>query len=734
MPSYYSAVDRGYRLRLDLTQVSQDIANNTSLVSYALVLEATTSHFQNFRCTVNLTIDSVSVFSNTSLNVSLPSTYSSVTLTSGQRTISHNADGSKNLSFVANFSVNSPQWYTPAGTMTINDSMALTTIPRASVPTLSVSTQVMGNAITINTNRASTSFTHTLKYVFGNQSGTIATGVTTSHAWTLPLALANAIPNNESGSGTITCETYNGSTLIGTKSVSFTATVPTSVVPTINSVTIAEAVSGLAVKFLGYVQSKSRLNVVTSASGAYSSTISLIRITIESKNYNGSNITTDILTGSGTLVLSVLVTDSRGRSVTQNINVTVIAYTNPVINSMDAYRVNGSGVPSDDGTSIAVPTNFAIASVNSRNDKTWNLQYRVVGAPSWSSLSSGSVYTYNQTYTNLTGLFSGNNSYEIRLTISDYFTSIERIVTIGTAFTLINMRSTGKGIAFGKVSEKDEFEVGMPLDFTEMPKVSGVPIDVKFVNRTFLNTQIQLSTYRRSVIALCEVTNTNNELSSYSRGTLTFKRFNGLSGSPILSVLVGIEKRYNTSSPQGHILNLGGDANIAPRLCTFNYNGVKYGGLEFYYNPAQHQITLFEGISNFNIFGLDYFNTQTSTALNTEVNSSLAYDVYYMGRPYYNTNEMWHAGNSSPIIESGGNSSGGYAKFADGTLHCWGTSSTSSTAWTWTYPATFLDAPRVFALPTVNTTVWHGTKTNTSAVINSGVANFMQAFAIGRWK
>lgn len=461
MPSYYSAVDRGYRLRLDLTQVSQDIANNTSLVSYALVLEATTSYFQNFRCTVNLTIESVSVFSNTSLNVSLPSTYSSVTLTSGQRTISHNADGSKNLSFVANFSVNSPQWYTPAGTMTINDSMALTTIPRASVPTLSVSTQVMGNAITINTNRASTSFTHTLKYVFGNQSGTIATGVTTSHAWTLPLALANAIPNNESGSGTIICETYNGATLIGTKSVSFTATVPTSVVPTINSVTIAEAVSGLAVKFLGYVQSKSRLNVVTSASGAYSSTISLIRITIESKNYNGSNITTDILTGSGTLVLSVLVTDSRGRSVTQNINVTVIAYTNPVINSMDAYRVNGSGVPSDDGTSIAVPINFAIASVNSRNDKTWTLQYRVVGAPSWSSLSSGSVYTYNQTYTNLTGLFSGNNSYEIRLTITDYFTSIERIVTIGTAFTLINFRHTGKGMAIGKVSESDTFEVAL---------------------------------------------------------------------------------------------------------------------------------------------------------------------------------------------------------------------------------------------------------------------------------
>lgn len=186
-------------------------------------------------------------------------------------------------------------------------------------------------------------------------------------------------------------------------------------------------------------------------------------------------------------------------------------------------------------------------------------------------------------------------------------------------------------------------------DFAHTHPISEVEgLLVNFVNRKDLSSEVQRTSYRRSVIALCEVTNTIINLSSYSRGALTFKRNNGLSGAPILSVLVGIEKRYNTSSPQGHILNIGGDANIAPRLCTFTYNGVKYGGLEFYYNAAQHDVVVFEGESNFNIFGLDYFNTQTSTALNTEVNSSLAYDVFYMGRPYYNTNEMWHAGNFNP--------------------------------------------------------------------------------------
>lgn len=723
MPSYYSAVDRGYRLRLDLTQVSQDIANNTSLVSYALVLEATTSHFQNFRCTVNLTIDSVSVFSNTSLNVSLPSTYSSVTLTSGQRTISHNADGSKNLSFVANFSVNSPQWYTPAGTMTINDSMALTTIPRASVPTLSVSTQVMGNAITINTNRASTSFTHTLKYVFGNQSVTIATGVTTSHAWTLPLALANAIPNNESGSGTITCETYNGSTLIGTKSVSFTATVPTSVVPTINSVTIAEAVSGLAVKFLGYVQSKSRLNVVTSASGAYSSTISLIRITIESKNYNGSNITTDILTGSGTLVLSVLVTDSRGRSVTQNINVTVIAYTNPVINSMDAYRVNGSGVPSDDGTSIAVPTNFAIASVNSRNDKTWNLQYRVVGAPSWSSLSSGSVYTYNQTYTNLTGLFSGNNSYEIRLTITDYFTSIERIVTIGTAFTLINFRHTGKGMAIGKVSESDTFEVALPTDFSETPTVNGVPLGSDITAQEILDL---LKTVDGSGSGLDADLLDGQSSSSFASASHSHNSFN------VVDVR-GLEDLDN-------FFELNPNDTSLDRKVSAHFGMISALG------------SVWKGILNVKGWDASYAAWQLIGNAHNSGND----DLYYrtgIGSVWATLHKIWHSGNADVIESAGSNSNGSYVRFSDGTQISWhldGTGIATSNATTpirwnaraYTYPASFISTPVV--IPSIfrstNSFAWSGVQeessTGCSLYILSpySTTGFIRYIAIGRWK
>ena len=48
----------------------------------------------------------------------------------------------------------------------------------------------MGSAVTIYTNRVSTSTTHTLLYTFGNTSGTIATNVGASVNWTPALTLA----------------------------------------------------------------------------------------------------------------------------------------------------------------------------------------------------------------------------------------------------------------------------------------------------------------------------------------------------------------------------------------------------------------------------------------------------------------------------------------------------------------------------------------------------------------
>jgi hypothetical protein len=73
------------------------------------------------------------------------------------------------------------------------------------------------------------------------------------------------------------------------------------------------------------------------------------------------------------------------------------------------------------------------------------------------------------------------------------------------------------------------------------------------VDRIDLTATVQQTSYRKSVIALCDLTNTDTSANSYTSGKLLFHRANGLNGVHILTVFVGIEKMYNTTQPQGHI-------------------------------------------------------------------------------------------------------------------------------------------------------------------------------------
>lgn len=117
---------------------------------------------------------------------------------------------------------------------TANIEVILPMIEGASVPSLSASSAVMGSELTINTNRLSSSFTHTLYYTFGGEKTTIATGVGDSYQWTVP-DLAAKCENAASGVCVITCDTYNGTTKIGSEDVTVTLTVPDATIPTLST-------------------------------------------------------------------------------------------------------------------------------------------------------------------------------------------------------------------------------------------------------------------------------------------------------------------------------------------------------------------------------------------------------------------------------------------------------------------------------------------------------------------
>ena len=158
-------------------------------------------------------------------------------------TVDHNADGTGKATIRWKWAVNSPWggYVNPSGSFSIT----LPQIPRATVPTLSATSVQMGKDITISMPRASSSFTHTLAFTINGTTGTIASGLGTSYTWTIPKTLVQRIPNKLSSAVTITCETYSGTTKVGSKTVSFTATVPSASAPTASasSVQMGKAVT-----------------------------------------------------------------------------------------------------------------------------------------------------------------------------------------------------------------------------------------------------------------------------------------------------------------------------------------------------------------------------------------------------------------------------------------------------------------------------------------------------------
>src|SRR5690606_11663757 len=113
----------------------------------------------------------------------------------------------------------------------------LPTIPRASTVTFDLGTTFdVGQTVRINTNRASSSFTHVLElweYGVGASSplDTLDTDAQAYYDWAVPESMATYFPDTTSKKFFIRCKTYNGGTLIGTKDVVFTLTAPATMVP-----------------------------------------------------------------------------------------------------------------------------------------------------------------------------------------------------------------------------------------------------------------------------------------------------------------------------------------------------------------------------------------------------------------------------------------------------------------------------------------------------------------------
>ena len=470
MPRFSNSSNSLY-LNVYIDEVSTDISANTSTINWQLTVSRYT-YYHTFNkqgdSTLSLTLDGQNVHSS---NPVWEVWDGEVTLASGSSTISHNSDGRKTLAFSCTFNPNNGLH----GTITVSGNLGLTAIPRSS--SVSVSAGIIGSSVTININRQSSSFKHTVRYSWAGKSGTIATNVDTSTTWTIPLDFANDIPNSASGTGTVYVDTYSGSTKTGTQSTTLTASVPADVKPTFSGISLSDlngAAQNLIPKADTFIQVISNIKVAfNDAVGSYGSSITGYYAEIVDRNQstssNGGSL--GIMNYHGTIKIRASVSDSRGRwSDAREVSVTVLEYFAPALSFSIARTGSTSSTLTATRNAKIAPLTVAGSQKNSMTltfkvARLGTTNFQVDTGPATGSWTSISNLVNSQA--NLAGNYLANQSWVVIGTLEDKFTRTEFMVNVATESVVLSYDRSGVGV--NKIRERGALDVKGDIYANDQP-------------------------------------------------------------------------------------------------------------------------------------------------------------------------------------------------------------------------------------------------------------------------
>lgn len=439
----------GFNLAVDV-RYEQDIATNeTKIIAVQGYVKRNNSTYRPFNSTSNcvFTVKGINsdgsqtqIYTTTkhpSYNINSNSYKQVLDLSQNTEgfpiTISHLNNGKKSIVITFSFNGKLDSYY-PNGT--ISKTVELPTIARKSSVTCADGN--IGSATTININRASSTFTHTLEYNFLGLTGTIATKTAnTSIGWTIPTSFYSKIPNANSGSGTITCSTYSGDTLIGTSTCTFNAFVVNSN-PTISGTvedtnTSAITATGDKNKLIRYI---SNAKVVITATAKNSATISSVKVVNGSQTKTTATSTINAI-DSGTFNLSCI--DSRGLSASATVIKTLVEYIKPVITGVILNR------PSTTSNTINASVqglcfNGSFGAKTNTFELKW--RYKKSTETTWSSYTAVTATRTGNNFTfsgELGKNFSYTEAFNFEFVLSDYFMSNAYSATVTRGLPIIDI-------------------------------------------------------------------------------------------------------------------------------------------------------------------------------------------------------------------------------------------------------------------------------------------------------
>lgn len=464
MVEFWSNNDRGYRIRLWIDQVGQNVQNNTSDVRIRLALLNQWWTFAGYQCYGY--VDGFGQRLEYSGSPSMLSNNSEIQLIDRTITVQHADDGTGVFGVRAHF--NGSGGYSPGNLDIGHQTITLTTIPRGS--TVSVSDGIIGKQVDIAINRKIGDATHTLRYAWGNKQGEIANNVGTSYKWTIPEDFANDIPNSTSGHGTIYVDTYINGKFIQTQSTVLTASIDTNLLkPYFKGFTLEDtntATQRLIPEKTHFVSILSLVKVFFNGAQAKSgATITGYYAEIVGANNsvtdNGGVFREVSVSKDTQMTLRGRVRDSRGIwSDWLETKITFLVYFSPMLR----FEVKRSDKELDILT-IKRFAKIAPLSVNGIQRNVMKLTFSTAkfgwdnfvvdngqAGGVWSSISE-----FNASDANLGNTYPSDTSYTVKGKLEDSFTSTEFQTTVPTDRVVMTYDESGIGI--GKYRERGALDV-----------------------------------------------------------------------------------------------------------------------------------------------------------------------------------------------------------------------------------------------------------------------------------
>ena len=437
MATQYSGVIYGEyskynRLRINYT-VSQDEVSAISTITMDLYAERTRTYRQ-----YNNTGSSywnLTGTGNNYIKYDWAEGSSELYLGNSAITVQHNDEGAGAVTL-------SGYWYTGRlnsnsipEAISISEYVTLKNIPRKS--SISMATANIGTETTITISGYSDSFVHDVYCVFGSQRVDILSGKKRgTYSWTIPESFYREIPNSKTGRGTIYCDTWIGSSKIGTASATFDVTTNESLCKPSASATLKD-INEMTVGLTG-----KETNLIKGFSTAE------ISVTSEAKNYatiakitvNGATVTDGkiVFTNVSTNTFDVIVTDSRGYYTVIPLTTEMVLYI-PLTLSATFFRP----LPTTGEVSVTYSGNYYSGSFGETDnilELSW--KYREAETEEW--LDGGTITpTINENKIvedtiSLGKIFDYRHAYEFQITAKDKLTETTRTASVSMGIPVYN--------------------------------------------------------------------------------------------------------------------------------------------------------------------------------------------------------------------------------------------------------------------------------------------------------